>query len=114
MLSTQPVWDFWARFGHWLIVLCVVFQQFSSEELERTDTRATVGVSPSGWDFFTSREVSADPSMHTSRVFAKKTEQTSGYTTVGGLTVYLMLILIGLTVLSGIASSDYILFAEPS
>ena len=48
MLSTQPVWDFWAHFGHWLIVLGFVFQQFSGEELERIDTHATVDVLPSG------------------------------------------------------------------
>ena len=47
------------------------------------------------------------------RVFTKHTEQTPGHTAVGGLAVYLMLILIGLTALSGMASSDDILFAGP-
>ena len=42
MSSPQPVWDVWVRFGHWLIVFGVVFQQFSGEELEPIDTHATV------------------------------------------------------------------------
>ncbi len=42
------------------------------------------------------------------RIFTKQTEQT-----VGGFAVYLMLILIGVTALSGMASSDDILFAGP-
>ncbi len=52
--------------------------------------------------------------MHSvQRVVTKQTEQTPGHTTVGGLAVYLMLIFIGQTAVSGMASSDDILFAAP-
>ena len=66
---------------------------------------------PAAGSFFASRGDLSEPSVYASRVFAKKTEQTSGHTTLGILAVYLMLMLIILTVLSGMASSDDILFA---
>ena len=52
MSSPQPVWDFWVRFGHWLIALGVIFQQFSGDELELIDAHATVGILLSGWVVF--------------------------------------------------------------
>ncbi len=48
MYSPQPVWDFWVRFGHWLIALGVIFQQISGDELELIDAHATVGILLSG------------------------------------------------------------------
>lgn len=129
MSSTQPVWNFWVHFGHWLIALGVIFQQISGEELELIDAHATVGILLSGWVVFrlgwgfigpkyarfsTFPLTSPKQVMHSmQRVFTKQTEQTPGHTAVGGLAVYLMLILIGLTALSGMASSDDILFAGP-
>lgn len=129
MSSLQPVWDFWVRFGHWLITLGVIFQQISGDELELIDAHATVGILLSGWVIFrlvwgfigpkyarfsSFPLTSPKQVMHSlQRVITKQTEQTPGHTTVGGLAVYLMLILIGLTALSGMASSDDILFAGP-
>ena len=129
MSSPQPVWDFWVRFGHWLIALGVIFQQFSGEKLELIDAHATVGILLSGWVVFrlawgftgpkyarfSSFPLSSPKQLINSlqRVFTKNTEKTPGHTTIGGLAVYLMLILIGLTALSGMASSDDILFAGP-
>lgn len=129
MSSPQPVWDFWVRVGHWLVALGVIFQQFSGEQLELIDAHATVGVLLSGWVVFrltwgfigpryarfSSFPLSSPRQVIHSlqRVFTKHTEQTPGHTAVGGLAVYLMLILIGLTALSGMASSDDILFAGP-
>ena len=52
MSSPQPVWDFWIRFGHWLIVLSVVSQQLSDDELEPIGTHATVDILLSGWVVF--------------------------------------------------------------
>ena len=63
--------------------------------------------------FFAARGDSSAPSMHVSRVFAKQNKQTPGYKTMVGLAVYLMLLLIGLTASSDMASSDDILFAKP-
>ena len=129
MSSSQPVWDFWVRFGHWLITLGVIFQQISGDELELIDAHATVGILLSGWVIFrlvwgfigpkyarfsSFPLTSPKQVMHSlQRVITKQTEQTPGHTAVGGLAVYLMLILIGLTALSGMASSDDILFAGP-
>ena len=126
MSSPQPVWDFWVRFDHWLIALGVIFQQISGDKLELIDAHATVGILLGGWVVFrfgwgfigpkyarfsSFPLTSPKQVMHClQRVFTKQIEQTPGHTTVGGLAVYLMLILIGLTALSGMASSDDILF----
>ncbi len=98
MYSPQPVWDFWVRFGHWLIALGVIFQQISGNELELIDAHATVGILLSGlvvfrlvWGFigpkyarFSSFPLtSPKQEMHSvQRVVTKQTEQRPGHTTV--------------------------------
>ena len=47
------------------------------------------------------------------KLIRKETEHSPGHSVVGGLAVYVLIGLIGLTVLTGMASSDDILFAGP-
>ncbi|MDC3058375.1 hypothetical protein OA099_03355 [Litorivicinus sp.] len=74
MSSPQPVSDFWVRFGHWLIVLGVVFQQFSGEELKRIDTDTSVGLFLSGSVVFRLARGFVGPKHARFWIFIKKTE----------------------------------------
>ena len=47
------------------------------------------------------------------KLIRKETEHTPGHSAIGGLAVYVLIGLIGLTALTGMASSDDILFAGP-
>ncbi|MAJ42367.1 MAG: hypothetical protein CBC51_02570, partial [Oceanospirillales bacterium TMED91] len=47
------------------------------------------------------------------KLIRKETEHTPGHSAIGGLAVYVLIGLIGLTAITGMASSDDILFAGP-
>lgn len=129
MQPKQPVWDIWVRLGHLLIIAGVVFQQISGEDLDFMDAHATVGTLLAGWVIF--RFVWGFIGPHYARfssfpiptpqtaltgvqkLIRKKTEQSPGHSAIGGLAVYLLISLIGLTALTGMASSDDILFTGP-
>lgn len=129
MQSEQPVWDIWVRLGHWLIVVSIVFQQISGGDLYFMDAHATVGIFLAGWVIFRivwgfigphyARFVSFPiPSPQAALASAQKlirreAEQAPGHSAIGGLAVYVLIVLIGLTALTGLASSDDILFAGP-
>ena len=129
MSSPQPVWDFWIRLGHWLIVAGIIFQQISGEEIELINAHATVGVLLGGWVLFRviwgftgpyyARFSSFPPpapktaAASLKRVLKKETEETAGHSAIGGVAVYLLITLIGLTALTGMASSDDIFFSGP-
>jgi cytochrome b len=129
MQSKQPVWDIWVRLGHWLLVLGIAFQQISGEDLDLIDAHATVGILLAGWVIF--RLFWGFAGSHYARfssfpipspriaiksvrkLIRKETEKTPGHSAIGGLAVYLLISLIGLTALTGMASSDDILFTGP-
>ena len=129
MQSKQPVWDIWVRLGHWSIVAGIVFQQISGENLDLMDAHATVGILLAGWVMF--RLVWGFIGPHYARfssfpiptpqtaltgvqkLIRKETEHTPGHSAIGGLAVYVLIGLIGFTALTGMASSDDILFAGP-
>jgi len=129
MQSKQPVWDIWVRLGHWLIVAGIVFQQISGENLDLMDAHATVGILLVGWVMFQlvwgfigpqyARFSSFPiPTPQTAisgvqKLIRKETEHTPGHSAIGGLAVYVLIGLIGLTAITGMASSDDILFAGP-
>ena len=129
MSLPQPVWDLWIRLGHWLIVAGIMFQQISGENIDLVNLHATVGILLGGWVLFRvswgftgpyhARFASfPPPSPKTAaaslrRVLNKETEETVGHSAIGGLAVYLLITLIGLTALTGMASSDDIFFSGP-
>lgn len=124
-----PVWDFWIRLGHWLIILGVAFQQYSGEDIDLIDAHATVGILLGGWVIFRLIWGYAGPKyarfsnfpisepralLRSIKLLIYKTsEKTPGHTTIGGLGVYALVFLIGFTSLSGMASSDDIYFTGP-
>lgn len=129
MSSPQPVWDIWIRIGHWLIVAGIIFQQISGEDIELINLHATVGILLGGWvlfriiwgfagPYYARFSSFPPPSPKTAaaslrRVLHKETEDTLGHSPIGGLAVYLLITLIGLTALTGMASSDDIFFSGP-
>lgn len=129
MSSPQPVWDLWVRLGHWLIVTGIIFQQISGENIELVNTHATVGILLGGWvlfrviwgftgSYYARFSSFPPPSPKTAiaslrRVLSKETEDTTGHSAIGGLAIYLLVTLIGLTALTGMASSDDIFFSGP-
>ena len=124
-----PVWDFWIRLGHWLIVLGVAFQQYSGEDIDLIDAHATVGVLLGGWVFFRLIWGYAGPKYARFSSFPiagprtllrsiklliyRTSEKAPGHTIIGGMGVYVFITLIGFTSLSGMASSDDIYFTGP-
>ena len=129
MQSKQPVWDIWVRLGHWLIVAGIVFQQISGENLDLMDVHATVGILLVSWVMFrlvwgfigpqyarfSSFPIPTPQTALTGvqKLIRKETEHTPGHSAIGGLAVYVLIGLIGLTAITGMASSDDILFAGP-
>lgn len=129
MQSYQPVWDIWIRLGHWLLVAGIIFQYVSGENIELIDAHATVGILLCGWVIFRiawglSGPLYArfksfplpEPTEAISaigRLISREIEPTPGHTTIGGVGVYLLIALIGLTALTGMASSDDIFFEGP-
>ncbi|MGB1967779.1 MAG: cytochrome b/b6 domain-containing protein, partial [Litorivicinaceae bacterium] len=129
MTALRPVWDIWVRLGHWLIVAGVVFQQISGKELELIDAHATVGILLCGWVLFRvtwgftgprfARFSSFPPPSpkaalnSISLLLRKEPERGPGHSAIGGIAIYLMITLIGLTALTGMTSSDDIFFSGP-
>jgi cytochrome b len=129
MSLPQPVWDLWIRLGHWLIIAGIIFQQISGENIDLINIHATVGILLGGWvlfrviwgftgPYYARFSSFPPPSPKTAaaslrRVLNKETEETPGHSAIGGLTVYLLITLIGLTALTGMASSDDIFFSGP-
>ena len=129
MQSKQPVWDIWVRLGHWLIVAGIIFQQISGENLDLMDSHATVGILLAGWIIFrlvwgfigpqyarfSSFPIPTPQTALTGvqNLIRKETEHTPGHSAIGGFAVYVLIGLIGLTALTGMASSDDILFEGP-
>ena len=129
MQKTIPVWDIWVRVGHWLIVVGILFQQISGGDAEYVDAHATVGILLSGWVLFRvlwgfigpkyARFSSFPPpnparaKESLKRVLVRQPEKVPGHSAIGGLAVYLFLVLIILTALTGMSSSDDILFDGP-
>ena len=129
MSLPQPVWDLWIRLGHWLIIAGITFQQISGENIDLINIHATVGILLGGWVLFRviwgftgpyyARFSSFPPpspktaAANLRRVLNKETEETLGHSAIGGLAVYLLITLIGLTALTGMASSDDIFFSGP-
>jgi len=129
MSLPQPVWDLWIRVGHWLIVAGIIFQQISGENIDLINIHATVGILLGGWvlfrviwgftgPYYARFSSFPPPSPKTAvaslrRVLNKETEETVGHSAIGGLAVYLLITLIGLTALTGMASSDDIFFSGP-
>ncbi|MGB2332449.1 MAG: cytochrome b/b6 domain-containing protein [Litorivicinaceae bacterium] len=129
MSALRPVWDIWVRLGHWLIVAGVVFQQISGKELELIDAHATVGILLCGWVLFRitwgftgprfARFSSFPPPSpkaalnSISLLLRKEPERGPGHSAIGGIAIYLMITLIGLTALTGMTSSDDIFFSGP-
>ncbi len=129
MQKTIPVWDIWVRLGHWSIVLGIVFQQISGGDAEYIDVHATVGILLGGsvlfrilWGFIGPKyaRFSSFPPPHPirakeslKRVLTRQPEKVPGHSAIGGLAVYLFLMLIFLTALTGMSSSDDILFDGP-
>ena len=129
MSLPQPVWDLWIRLGHWLIVAGIIFQQISGENIDLINIHATVGILLGGWvlfrviwgftgPYYARFSSFPPPSPKTAvaslrRVLNKETEETVGHSAIGGLAVYLLITLIGLTALTGMASSDDIFFSGP-
>ena len=93
------------------------------------DAHATVGILLAGWIIFRlvwgfigpqyARFSSfPTPTPQTAltgvqKLIRKETEHTPGHSAIGGLAVYVLIGLIGLTAITGMASSDDILFAGP-
>ena len=129
MEKNIPVWDIWVRIGHWLVVVGIVFQQISGGDAEYIDAHATVGILLGGWVFFRIlwgfvgpkyARFSSFPPPNPKRakeslkkVLMQQPEKVPGHSVIGGLAVYLLLTLIVLTALSGMSSSDDILFDGP-
>ena len=129
MQKTIPVWDIWVRLGHWLIVLGILFQQISGGDTAYIDAHATVGILLGGWVLFRilwgfigpkyARFSSFPPpnpiraTESLKRVLMRQPEKVPGHSAIGGLAVYLFLTLIVLTALTGMSSSDDILFDGP-
>ena len=129
MSLPQPVWDLWIRLGNWLIVAGIIFQQISGENIDLVNIHATVGILLGGWvlfrviwgftgPYYARFSSFPPPSPKTAaasfrRVLNKETEETLGHSAIGGLAVYLLITLIGLTALTGMASSDDIFFSGP-
>lgn len=129
MKSRIPVWDIWIRLGHWLIVLGIAFQHYSGDDIDLIDTHASIGILLGGWVIFRLVWGYAGPQyarfsnfpirgpkvlLQSIKLLIHRTsEETAGHTVVGGIGVYMFLILIGLTSLSGMASSDDIFFTGP-
>ena len=135
MQSKQPVWDVWdvwdvwVRLGHWLIVAGIIFQQIAGEDLDLMDALATVGIILAGWVIFrlvwgfiaqyhTSFSSFPIPTPQTAltgvqKLVRKEIERSLEHSAIGGLTVYVLIGLIGLTALTGMDSSDDILFTGP-
>ena len=129
MQKMIPVWDIWVRLGHWLIVVGFFFQQISGGDTEYIDAHATVGILLAGWVLFRilwgiigpkyARFSSFPPpnptraSKSLKRVLVRQSEKVPGHSAIGGAAVYLFLTLIALTALTGMSSSDDILFDGP-
>ena len=129
MQKTIPVWDIWVRLGHWLIVVGILFQQISGGDAEYVDAHATVGILLSGWVLFRvlwgfigpkyARFSSFPPPNPAcardslKRVLMRQPKKVPGHSAIGGLAVYLFLVLIILVALTGMSSSDDILFDGP-
>ena len=93
------------------------------------DAHATVGILLAGWIIFrlvwgfigpqyarfSSFPIPTPQTALTGvqKLIRKETEHTPGHSAIGGFAVYVLIGLIGLTALTGMASSDDILFAGP-
>ena len=93
------------------------------------DAHATVGILLAGWIIFrlvwgfigpqyarfSSFPIPTPQTALTGvqNLIRKETEHTPGHSAIGGLAVYVLIGLIGLTAITGMASSDDILFAGP-
>ena len=93
------------------------------------DAHATVGILLAGWIIFrlvwgfigpqyarfSSFPIPTPQTALTGvqKLIRKETEHTPGHSAIGGLAVYVLIGLIGLTAITGMASSDDILFAGP-
>ena len=93
------------------------------------DAHATVGILLAGWIIFrlvwgfigpqyarfSSFPIPTPQNALTGvqNLIRKETEHTPGHSAIGGLAVYVLIGLIGLTAITGMASSDDILFAGP-
>ena len=129
MQKTIPVWDIWVRLGHWLIVLGILFQQISGGDTAYIDAHATVGILLGGWVLFRvlwgfigskyARFSSFPPPNPSAQrrvlkgFLMRQPDKVPGHSAIGGLAVYLFLTLIILTALTGMSSSDDILFDGP-
>ncbi|HAN80158.1 MAG TPA: hypothetical protein DCQ47_01780 [Gammaproteobacteria bacterium] len=129
MRETIPVWDIWIRLGHWLIVIGFFFQQISGGDAEYIDAHATVGTLLAGWVIFRilwgfigpkyaqfSSFPPPNPRLVTKsfkRILTRQSEEVPGHSAIGGVAVYVFLTLILLTALTGMSSSDDILFDGP-
>ena len=129
MTATIPVWDIWVRFGHWAVVAAIAFQWFSGEDIGLIDAHASIGIILFGWVVFRviwgftgptyARFGSFTPAGITSikqslKCLIKGTsESTPGHTAIGGIGIYVLLMLVALSALTGMASSDDIFFDGP-
>lgn len=123
------VWDIWVRIGHWTLVTAIGFQWVSGAELGLIDSHATVGILILGWVMFRILWGFAGPKYARFTSFTPtglgsikrslgafvsgQSEATPGHTVLGGLGILSLLILLALSALTGMASSDDILFDGP-
>lgn len=123
------VWDIWVRLGHWAVVAAIAFQWFSGEDIGLIDQHAVVGILLFGWVLFRilwgfagpkyARFASFTPHSFKATAASAKAlitatpEPTPGHTVIGGIGVFVLLILIALSALTGMASSDDIFFDGP-
>lgn len=128
-MKKKLVWDVPVRLFHWLLVLCLFGQWFTTEVLENAmDIHFYIGYFTLGliifrllWGFFGTRYAKfssfiAGPKTiinYLRTLTSKQKLYTTGHNPLGGLLLPAVLILVGLQATSGLFTSDDIVSAGP-
>lgn len=122
------VWDVWVRVGHWLVVALIGFQFFSGGDLDLIDWHAWTGIALLTWVAFRvlwgfvgtrharfSDFVGSPAQIKSSfrKLTQRQHESVAGHTHAGGLGVIALLGLVALLAITGLFTTDDIIFDGP-
>lgn len=128
-MKKNLVWDIPVRLFHWLLVLCLLGQWLTAEVLEDAmDIHFYIGYFTLGliifrliWGFVGTKYAKFNSFMagpkailaYSKSVMSKQHTLSIGHNALGGLLLPAVIILVGLQAISGLFTSDDIVFAGP-
>jgi cytochrome b len=128
-MNKKLVWDIPVRLFHWLLVLCLFGQWLTSEVLEDAmDIHFTIGYCTLGliifrliWGFVGTKYarfnsfISGPKTMmvYLKTIISKQHTLSIGHNSVGGMILPAVIILVGLQAISGLFTSDDVIYSGP-